>query len=151
MVKINRQGTFANASIVFLGLFILFLMNSCAVNPVTGRSQLMLVSEDQEIAMGRQLYPNALWGGEGGGGEYNDPALKTYLKNIVVNIQRISHRPDLPVDFVIQNSSVPNAWAIPGHVAMTRGLLAAIDNEAEFALLWDTRWAMSQQDIRRAR
>jgi predicted Zn-dependent protease len=66
----------------------------------------MLVSEEQEITMGRQLYPNALWGGEGGGGEYKDPSLRAYLKNIVVNIQRVSHRPNLPVDFVIQNSSV---------------------------------------------
>jgi predicted Zn-dependent protease len=27
---------------------------------------------------------------------------------------------------------VPNAWAIPGHVVITRGLLAGLDNEAEF-------------------
>lgn len=135
MTGINERGTLTGSFIVFLGLFIFFLMNGCAVNPVTGRSQLMLVSEDQEIAMGKQLYPNALWGGEGGGGGYNDPALRAYLKNIVVDIQRISHRPNLPVDFVVQNSSVPNAWAIPGHVAITRGLLAAIDNEAEFAFV----------------
>jgi len=135
MLRNSGQQTPINMFFVFTGIFILFFANSCAINPVTGQSQLMLVSEEQEIAMGRQLYPNALWGGEGGGGEYKDPSLRSYLKNIVVNIQRVSHRPNLPVDFVIQNSSVPNAWAIPGHVAMTRGLLAAIDNEAEFAFI----------------
>ena len=134
MVQTDRKRIFTNI-FPFAGLLVLFLMNSCAVNPVTGRSQLMLVSEDQEIAMGKQVYPNALWGGEGGGGEYKDPNLKAYLKNIIVNIHRVSHRPNLPVDFAIQNSSVPNAWAIPGHVAITRGLLAAIDNEAEFAFI----------------
>lgn len=115
---------------VLLLAFMLF--GSCAVNPVTGQSQLMLVSEEQEIAMGKELYPNAIWSGEGGGGEYRDDRLKTYLKGIVVNIHKVSHRPNLPVDFAIQDSSVPNAWAIPGHVVMTRGLLANLNNEGEF-------------------
>ena len=135
MVQTDRKRIFTNIFSVSAGLFVLFLINSCAVNPVTGQSQLMLVSEDQEIAMGKRVYPNALWGGEGGGGEYKDPNLKAYLKNIIVNIHQVSHRPSLPVDFDIQNSSVPNAWAIPGHVAITRGLLAAIDNEAEFVFI----------------
>lgn len=113
----------------------LALFGSCAVNPVTGQSQLMLVSEEQEIALGKELYPNALWGGEGGGGEYRDDRLKSYLKGLVVNIHKVSHRPNLPVDFAIQNSSVPNAWAIPGHVVMTRGLLASLNNEAEFVFV----------------
>ncbi|HOD74743.1 MAG TPA: M48 family metalloprotease, partial [Syntrophorhabdaceae bacterium] len=104
----------------------------CAINPVTGEQELMLVSERQEIQLGNELYPNALWSGEGGGGEFRDPALKSYLSSLVVNIHRVSHRPNLPVDFAVQNTSVPNAWAIPGHVVMTRGLLAALDNEAEF-------------------
>jgi predicted Zn-dependent protease len=49
-----------------------------------------------------------------------------------MNIHRTSHRPNLPVSFAIQNSSVPNAWAIPGHVVITRGLLAGLDSEGEF-------------------
>jgi predicted Zn-dependent protease len=104
----------------------------CAINPVTGEQELMLVSETQEVQLGNELYPNALWSGEGGGGEFRDPALKSYLSSVVVNIHRVSHRPNLPVDFAVQNTSVPNAWAIPGHVVITRGLLAALDSEAEF-------------------
>ena len=52
-----------------------------------------------------------------------------------MRIHSVSHRPSLPVDFAVQNSSVPNAWAIPGHVVITRGLLAGLDNEAEFAFV----------------
>lgn len=118
----------------FLSL-ILFTVVGCATNPVTGQSQFMLVSEEHEIQMGKELYPNALWGAEGGGGEFKDDRTKAYLKNIVSNIHRTSHRPNLPIDFAIQNSSVPNAWAIPGHVVITRGLLAGLDNEAEFAFV----------------
>lgn len=107
----------------------------CAVNPVTGKSELMLVSESQEIQMGREMYPNALWGDLGGGGEYRDDRLKPYLRDIVMRIHSVSHRPNLPVEFAIQNSSVPNAWAIPGHVVITRGLLAGLQSEAEYAFV----------------
>lgn len=116
-------------------LLVFVALARCAVNPVTGQQQLMLVSEDQEIRIGNETYPNALWGGEGGGGEYQDEQLKAYLTQVVKRIHDVSHRPDLPFTFVVQNSSVPNAWAIPGHVAITRGLLAGLDNEAEFAFV----------------
>ena len=118
--------------LIVLGV-ISFLLAGCATNPVTGQQELMLVSESDEIKLGNELYPNALWSGEGGGGEYKDPQLKSYLGSVVANIHRVSHRPNLPVDFSVQNSSLPNAWAIPGHVVITRGLLSGLDNEAEFA------------------
>ncbi len=114
---------------------LLFTAFGCAINPVTGQRELMFVSESQEVEIGKELYPNALWGDLGGGGEYKDEKLKSYLKDIVIRIHSISHRPNLPVQFAIQNSSVPNAWAIPGYVVMTRGLLAALDSEAEFAFI----------------
>ncbi|MCX8022837.1 MAG: M48 family metalloprotease [Syntrophorhabdaceae bacterium] len=120
---------------LLLVFFMLSVLIGCATNPVTGKSQLMFLSEEQEIQMGKDIYPNAIWEGEGGGGEYRDDRLKAYLKNIVLDIHRVSHRPNLPLDFAIQNSSVPNAWAIPGHVVITRGLLSALDNEGEFAFV----------------
>ncbi len=116
-------------------VLVLVVLAQCAVNPVTGRQELMLVSESQEIGMGKEFYPSAMWGDVGGGGEYRDEQLRAYLKEIVLRIHAVSHRPNLPVDFSIQNSSVPNAWAIPGHVVMTRGLLAGLQNEAEFAFV----------------
>lgn len=114
---------------------LLFTAFGCAINPVTGKRELMFVSERQEVEMGRELYPNALWGAEGGGGEYKDEKLKAYLKDIILRIHRVSHRHNLPVEFAVQNSSAPNAWAIPGYVIITRGLLAALGNEAEFAFV----------------
>ncbi len=123
---------------LFLGLLVTcysLLLSGCAINPVTGQRELMLVSEAQEVALGKELYPNALWGAEGGGGEYRDERLRSYLRDIIFRIHGVSHRPNLPVSFAIQNSSTPNAWAIPGYVVITRGLLAALDSEAEFAFV----------------
>ena len=118
-------------------LLILFcgVVTACAVNPVTGKDELMLVSEEEEIKIGKSVYRDALWSAEGGGGEYHDPQLKRYLEGVVMRLHRVSHRPNLPLSFTVQNSSVPNAWAIPGHVVMTRGLLAGMENEGEFAYI----------------
>ncbi|HOL05917.1 MAG TPA: M48 family metalloprotease [Syntrophorhabdaceae bacterium] len=93
----------------------------------------MLFSEEEELRMGKEWYPSIMWGGEGGGGEYRDEKLRSYLNDIVQALQGASHRPHIKVEFAIQNSSVPNAWAIPGYVSMTRGLLAGLESEAEFA------------------
>jgi len=119
---------------ILFAILMIFIA-SCAVNPVTGQKELMLMSEQMEIDWGNSVYPNALWGEVGGGGQYHDPELEQYLGQIVKRLNGVSHRPNLPVDFAIQNSSVPNAWAIPGHVAMTRGLVSNLDNEAQFAFV----------------
>ncbi|RJQ53719.1 MAG: hypothetical protein C4526_06265 [Nitrospiraceae bacterium] len=112
-------------------LFIFFpLFYSCAVNPVTGQRELMLVSEAQEINIGKDSAPSLTWEF---GGPYHDRQLETYLESITRRIWQHSERPHLPMKFHIQNTSVPNAFALPGYVAITRGLLAEMQNEAQFA------------------
>lgn len=112
-------------------LCILFLLlPSCAVNPVTGQSELMLVSESQEIQIGNETAPSMRWEF---GGEYRDTELERYLGGIVTKLWQNSERPELPMKFYIQNTSIPNAFALPGYVAITRGLLSDMDNEAQFA------------------
>jgi predicted Zn-dependent protease len=113
-----------------LSIILLLLLYSCAVNPVTGKQELMFVSERQEIEIGRETAPSLNWEF---GGEFHDPELKEYLERIVRDIWRDSERPHLPFRFAIQNTSVPNAFALPGYVAITRGLLAELENEAQFA------------------
>ncbi len=113
-----------------LYILIFILLISCAVNPVTGQRELMLVSENQEIQIGDQAAPSMRWGF---GGEYRDTKLEAYLGDIVKNLWRNSERPQLPMEFYIQNTSIPNAFALPGYVAITRGLLSDMENEAQFA------------------
>ncbi|HPG70530.1 MAG TPA: M48 family metalloprotease [Syntrophales bacterium] len=135
MTRICRKRGACVRSVCRVLLIVLLcgLAASCATNPVTGKDELMLVSEDEEIKIGKSVYRDALWSAEGGGGEYQDPQLKRYLEGVVMRLHKVSHRPNLPLSFTVQNSSVPNAWAIPGHVVMTRGLLAGLENEGEFA------------------
>jgi predicted Zn-dependent protease len=106
---------------------------SCAVNPVTGRSELMLLSEQEELALGKQAFSQLAW--QQGGPLQIDAATRGYLDGIVRRLHGVSHRPTLPVDFTLQSASEPNAWAIPGHTAMNRGLLQHLENEAQFAFV----------------
>lgn len=131
----QRSTWMQNVFSVLLIVFLCMVVAACATNPVTGKDEIMLVSEDEEIKIGKSVYRDALWSAEGGGGEYQDPQLKRYLEGVVMRLHKVSHRPNLPLSFTVQNSSVPNAWAIPGHVVMTRGLLAGMENEGEFAYI----------------
>lgn len=104
----------------------------CAVNPVTGRSELQFVSEAQEIALGEQHYGPTR---QMQGGDYVvDPGLTDYVDQVGQRLAAVSDRPELPYEFVVLNNSVPNAWALPGgKIAVNRGLLVELGSEAELA------------------
>lgn len=69
-----------------------------------------------------------------GGQFYMDPELTLYVRDVGQKLAQVSDRPDLPYEFVVLNSSVPNAWALPGgKIAVNRGLLTKFDDEAQLA------------------
>src|SRR5262245_2457557 len=109
---------------VFGGLF------GCARNPVTGKRQIVLVSESQEIAMGRESDPQVRQ-------EYgvaDNQAVQQYLQTLGKKLAAVSHRPNLEWHFTVVDSPVVNAFAIPGgYIYITRGILAYLGNEAELA------------------
>ncbi|MFN7116375.1 MAG: M48 family metalloprotease [Saprospiraceae bacterium] len=103
---------------------------SCAVNPVTGKKQLILLSEDQEKAMGLQSDPEVI----ASFGAYNDEKLQNFINEKGKQMAAISHRPNLGYQFRVLDSPVVNAFAVPGgFVYFTRGIMAHFNNEAEFA------------------
>jgi len=108
----------------------IFLFNSCARNPVTGKSQIVLMSEAQEIAMGKEADPQIV----AQFGLYDDKNLQAFITEKGKKMSAISHRPNLNYEFKIVDSDVLNAFAIPGgYVYFTRGIMAHFNNEAEFA------------------
>jgi len=108
----------------------LLLAAGCRTNPVTGSRELVLVSERQELSLGDSYHPNIIFMYDA---EYQDAELKRYLGTIVMRLHGASHRAQMRADFTVLNTSVHNAFAIPGHVYATRGFLAALQNEAQFA------------------
>ena len=113
-----------------LWLPIVFLAG-CAVNPVTGKNELMLLDETQEISMGATQYEPSQ---QSQGGRYmSDPDLALYVSEIGQRLARVADR-SLPYEFVIIDDSTPNAWALPGgKIAVNRGLLTKLNSEAELA------------------
>tara|TARA_R110002110_G_scaffold227929_2_gene443365 strand:+ start:499 stop:1860 length:1362 start_codon:yes stop_codon:yes gene_type:complete len=111
---------------------LMLLLIGCSVNPVTGERQLSLIGEGQELAMGAEQYTPTQQ--TQGGQFYIDPELTLYVSEVGQKLARVSDRPDLPYEFVVLNSSVPNAWALPGgKIAINRGLLTELDDEAQLA------------------
>ena len=110
---------------------LLAALASCVINPVTGNRELALVSADQEIAIGEQQYAPSQ---QMQGGDYSlDAPLESYVRGVGQKLAAVSDR-DLPYEFVVLNSSVPNAWALPGgKIAVNRGLLTELHSEAELA------------------
>lgn len=111
-----------------LSLVLLLLCVACATNPATGQRQLMLMSEAQEVALGRQA------DGEIGGayGLVADPELQAYVARLGATLAASSERPELPWTFRVVDDAAVNAFALPGgFIYVTRGLLTHLDSEAE--------------------
>src|SRR5881275_2326244 len=103
---------------------------ACAVNPATGSRQLMLISESQEIAMGRD-YDNQVAASIG---IYADSGLQHYIQQFGARLAASSERPNLPWSFRVVDDPVVNAFALPGgFIYVTRGILAHLNSEAELA------------------
>ncbi len=109
----------------------LLLLTGCVVNPVTGTRELGFVSTERQIAVGEQQYLPAQ---QMQGGQYGvHPEVTAYVQRVGQRLAAVSDIA-LPYEFVVLNSSVPNAWALPGgKLAINRGLLTELRNEAELA------------------
>jgi len=102
----------------------------CARNPVTGKSELSLVSESQEIQMGQAGAKEVAQSI----GFYNDAKIQSYVANIGKRMAAVSERPNLPWEFHVVDDASVNAFAIPGgFIYITRGLMSSINTEAELA------------------
>ena len=109
---------------------LLFWIPSCAVNPVSGRQELMFLSEKDEMKLGHEadLQVAQQYG------IYEDPKLTAYLHDLCQRLAKVSHRPQLTYRFKILDTPVVNAFAVPGgYVYFTRGILATVNSEAELA------------------
>ena len=109
------------------------LVLGCATNPVSGRRQVMLVSEDQEISIDRQYSPHQF---STDYGRLQDVSLNRYVEGIGKKMAGHTHRPQMPYHITGVNAVYVNAYAFPGgSIGVTRGIMLELDNEAELAAL----------------
>src|SRR5690606_12235747 len=103
---------------------------ACATNPATGGTQLSLISESQEIAMGREADAAIV----AQMGLYPDEALQRYVHDLGTRLAATSERPNLPWTFRVLDDHAVNAFALPGgFIYVTRGIMANLESEAQLA------------------
>lgn len=88
------------------------------------------LSQDQEKALGDQAHPQIV---AEYGGEIADPKIKSYVDGIARRLIAAGDNPTAPIVVTTLDSPVVNAFALPGHVYVTRGLLSLANSEAELA------------------
>lgn len=113
---------------VFSLLFI-----GCAVNPVTGKKQLMLISPSQTLQLGGKYAPEVE---KQFGGPIDNITLQNYIDRVGLRIARVSHSPDLEFQYTAVNDESINAMALPGgYVFITRGMLEQLSSEGQLAAI----------------
>ncbi|MCD4743732.1 MAG: M48 family metalloprotease, partial [Desulfobacteraceae bacterium] len=106
---------------------------ACAVNPVTGENKFMMVSREQEISIDQSQSPHQF---SADYGVYQKTRLNQYINGVGKKLTANVHRSDMPYSFRCVNATYINAYAFPGgSIAVTRGILLELDNEAELAAL----------------
>lgn len=118
---------------VVLSAVFLMTTSGCQTNEATGRSQLILMPLDQEVALGVEAKPQLV---QQYGGEVRDPVLRDYVTSIGTRMaaDTEAYNPDLPWTFTFLDSDVINAFALPGgQVFVTRGLAERLTDEAQLA------------------
>ena len=125
LVRSHRAG-FYTVVVAALALF----AAGCATNPVTGKKELSLVSESQEIEAGKQAKAAAAQEY----GEYDEGHWAAYVDSMGKALSSRSHRPDLPWEFHLLDDPTVNAFCAPGgFVYITRGIMEHLNSEAQLA------------------
>ncbi|MCG8565137.1 MAG: M48 family metalloprotease [Desulfobacterales bacterium] len=124
---------FIKNSVLTLAAAGLVPLVGCSKDPVTGKKQFVMMSRDQEIGLDRHHSPFQF---SSDYGVSNDAALNGYISQVGKGMVSHVHRPRMPYNFQCVNATYVNAYAFPGGtIAVTRGILLELENEAELAAL----------------
>jgi predicted Zn-dependent protease len=117
---------------IFIIMIMALLMAAgCATNPISGKQQLMLISEEQDLELGKQYAPEIE---KQLGGKIQNLELQNYVDMIGQRVSRVSHRADWDYHFTALEDETVNAFALPGgYIFITRGMLSKLENEAQLA------------------
>ena len=126
--------------LLLLALTVALSLAGCAANPVSGKRDFVMMSEAQEIALGRSADAEV----RKQYSVYQNPELQSYVNGVGQALASRSHRSNLNYHFTVVDSPEINAFALPGgYVYITRGIMAYLNSEAEMAAVLGTRLATS--------
>jgi predicted Zn-dependent protease len=116
-------------------LALLLAIVACKTSPYTGRSQLLLYSEEQMVGLGAKTYldmtdPKKVK-------VSTDPQLTEPLQRVGRAISTAANKPDYKWEFkLIDDPKMANAWALPGgKIAFYTGIYPIVEDEAGMAIV----------------
>ncbi|MHC4656480.1 MAG: M48 family metalloprotease [Planctomycetota bacterium] len=110
---------------------ILCLSAGCVVNPITGEEELMLMGEQQDVAIGKKYAPELE---KQMGGKIDNSSLQNYVNNVGLKVAKVSHRRNWDYHFVALEDDTVNAFALPGgYIFITKGMLRQLTTESQLA------------------
>jgi predicted Zn-dependent protease len=102
----------------------------CQTVPITGRSQLLILPEGDEVRMGLQTYQEVLKKSK----VSTDPALNEMVRRVGTRIAAVTGKKDYQWEFKVIESPQANAFCLPGgKVAVYTGILPITRDEAGLA------------------
>ncbi|MEM8735364.1 MAG: M48 family metallopeptidase [Planctomycetota bacterium] len=106
--------------------------SGCKTAPITGRKQLMLIPEQNEVAMGSQAFAEALETEAAA----TSPRYQEMVSRVAQRIARASGRSDYEWEARCVASPEKNAYALPGgKIVIYEGILPVCQNEAGLAVV----------------
>ena len=115
---------------LLLALTSVLLPAGCAVNPATGRSEIVFITPEEEEEIGRKESERV----DAEIGLFDDPQLLAYIEAVGRRMARHSPRAGVNYSFHILDMQEPNAFALPGgYIYVSRGMLAIANSEDELA------------------
>jgi predicted Zn-dependent protease len=110
---------------------ILFLSAGCAVNPITGEEEFMLMGEQQDVAIGKKYAPELE---KQMGGKIDNASIQNYVNSVGQKVANVSHRRSWNYQFVALEDDMINAFALPGgYIFITKGMLSKLTTESQLA------------------
>ena len=114
-------------SIISVTLTVLF--TSCRSVPYTERSQMILISEEQEVELGKQAWSEILSKTKKSSNSDYNQALQRVGWNLARSVDK-----DYEWEFVVFENKDPNAFCLPGgKVGIFSGLFKYTSNDAELS------------------
>jgi len=130
-INITRSFNSDILKISFTAVFVLLFIYACTKAPITGRNQLILVSQSQELQMGDVAYSEVVKQSK----VSKNPEYNAAVKRVVNRIAGVANRPDFEWEYtVIDEDETINAFALPGgKIGVYTGILKVAQTDAGLA------------------
>jgi metalloendopeptidase OMA1, mitochondrial len=130
MTPLNRRKILAQFST--FGIVTCLGACGCRTAPLTGRRQLLIMPESQEVSLGQQSFSQV----SSETPESTNPRYRDLVQRVGERIAAVAKRDDYQWEFKTLSSSEQNAFCLPGgKVAVYEGILPVCQTEAGLAVV----------------